>query len=31
MNRSAWMELKRRRGSHQELAGIEAIERLGDL
>jgi acylphosphatase len=31
MNRSTWMELKRRRGSHQDLADIEAIEHLASL
>jgi hypothetical protein len=31
MNRSTWAELKRRRGSHQDLADIEAIERLSEL
>jgi hypothetical protein len=31
MSRSTWMKLKRRRGSHQDLADIEAIERLAEL
>jgi len=31
MNRSTMIELKRRRGSHQDLADIEAIERLAEL
>ncbi len=31
MNRSTLIELKRRRGSHQDLADIEAIERLAEL
>ena len=31
MNRSTWVELKRRRGSPQDLADIDAIERLADL
>lgn len=31
MNRSTWAELRRRRGSPQDLADIEAIERLAEL
>jgi hypothetical protein len=31
MNGSTWAELKRRRGSLQDLADIDAIERLADL
>jgi hypothetical protein len=31
MDRATWMELKRRRGSHQDLADIDAIERLAEL
>lgn len=31
MNRSTWAELKRRRGSPQDLADIDAIERLAEL
>ena len=31
MNRSTWAELKRRRGSPQDLADIDAIERLAGL
>jgi hypothetical protein len=31
MNRSTWIELKRRRGSPQDLADIDAIERLAEL
>lgn len=31
MNRSTWAELKRRRGSPQDLAEIDAIERLAEL
>jgi hypothetical protein len=31
MNRATWAELKRRRGSHQDPADIEAIERLAEL
>jgi hypothetical protein len=31
MNRSTWSELKRRRGSPQDLADIDAIERLSEL
>jgi hypothetical protein len=31
INRSTWAELKRRRGSPQDLADIDAIERLADL
>jgi hypothetical protein len=31
MNRSTLIELKRRRGSHLDLADIEAIERLAEL
>ena len=31
MNRETWIELKRFRGLHQDLADIEAIERLSEL
>jgi hypothetical protein len=31
MNRSTWAELKRRRGSPQDLADVDAIERLSEL
>lgn len=31
MNRSTWAELKRQRGSSQDLADIDAIERLAEL
>lgn len=31
MNRSTWAELKRRRGSPQDLADIDAIQRLAEL
>jgi predicted nucleotidyltransferase len=31
LNRRTFIELKRRRGSHQDLADIEAIEMLGEL
>jgi hypothetical protein len=31
LNRSTWAELKRRRGSPQDLADIDAIERLAEL
>ena len=31
MNRSTWAELKRRRGSPQDLADIDTIERLSEL
>ncbi len=31
MSRSTWAELKRRRGSPQDLADVDAIERLAEL